>query len=123
MVIVDTNFFIAALRGNEIAQSRLRGHKLELALSAVTAMELYVGATTTAKKKAIDSIVEQHELLPLDKNISETAMRLVREYNTGEKQILVPDALIAAACLEYKASLLTLNTKDFKFIKGLKLVK
>lgn len=123
MVIVDTNFFIAALRGNEIAHSRLRSHKYELALSAITAMELYVGATTAMKRKAVNSIVEQHELVPLDKNISETATQLVREYNTGNKQLQVPDALIAATCMEYKAFLLTFNTKDFKFIKGLKLVK
>lgn len=86
-------------------------------------MELWVGATNKSKKLAVEKVLESHEVAPLTKSISEIAARLVKTCNTGNRSLFLPDALIAATCIGDGLELLTFNTKDFKFIKGLKLVK
>ncbi len=123
VVIADTDVFIAAIRGNEIAQSLLRRYGGSIAVSAITAAELYVGARTHAKKRIVEQILNDHAFVELNKAITEVAIRLIKTYNTSTKQLLLPDAFIAATCPEQKAALLTFNTKDFHFIKGLRLAK
>lgn len=123
VIIADTDVFIAAIRGNEIAQSLLRKYGSSIAVSAITAAELYVGAKNPTKKKIVDQILADHDFVELNKAITEVAIRLIKTYNTSTKQLLVADAFIAATCLENKAALLTFNTKDFRFIKGLRLAK
>ena len=123
MVIIDTDILIAAIRGNAIAEKLLSKYKRELAISAITAAELYVGANNPTKKKLVEEILKEHTVIMINKAITETTLRLVKEYNTRSNRLLMPDALIAATCLEYNASLITFNTKDFKFVKGLKLAK
>jgi len=105
------------------SQSLLRKYGGSVAVSAITAAELYVGAKNHAKKKIVEQILADHELIELNKAITEIAIRLIKTYNTSTRQLLLADAFIAATCLEHKASLLTFNTKDFRFIKGLRLVK
>ena len=123
MVIADTDVFIAAIRCNSIAEKLLLKYKTQLAVSAITIIELYVGATNAAKKNIVDEIVGQHNVIEVNKSITKTTIRLVKEYNQSARQLQLADAFIAATCIEHQASLLTFNTKDFKFIKGLKLAK
>lgn len=123
VVIADTDVFIAAIRGNEIAQSLLRKYGDSIAVSAITAAELYVGAKNHTKKKIVEQILADHDLIELNKAVTEVAIRLIKTYNTSTKQLLLADAFIAATCLQHKAALLTFNTKDFRFIKGLRLAK
>jgi len=123
MVIADTNIFIATIRGNEIAEALLLKHQNSLAISLITILELKSGATDSKKKTAVRLITDMYTVLPLSKHIGERALQLVELYTTPQRKLEVPDALIAATCLEHQASLLTFNTKDFKFIKGLKFAK
>jgi len=123
MVIVDSDVFIAAMRKNEMAETLLRKYGSNIRLSAITVLELFVGAKTTAQKKAIENILKDHEIVLIDKSISTLAIKLVKAHNSHSRSLFLPDALIAATCLEHNAPLLTFNTKDFKFIKGLKLAK
>ncbi|MBX7181913.1 MAG: PIN domain-containing protein [Bacteroidia bacterium] len=123
MVIVDTNIFIAAIRGNEMALSMLRKYKLSIYISIVSIIELSVGATDKNKKKVVAAITEDHTIIPLSKSIGERALKLVDTYSSPARRLFLPDALIAATCLENNAALLTFNSKDFKFIKGLQFAK
>jgi predicted nucleic acid-binding protein len=123
MVVVDTDIFIAAMRQNKMAETLLRKYENNVRLSAITVMELFVGAKTAEQKKAIENILDDHEVIMIEKSISTLAIRLVKENNSHARSLHLPDALIAATCLEHQASLLTFNTKDFKFIKGLKFAK
>ncbi len=123
MVVADTDILISAIRDNEIAKSLIKKYCNELAVSAITVAELYVGATNAKKKKAVNDILNDADFVEINKVITHTTIRLIKEYNTATRQLLMPDAFIAATCLEHDARLLTFNTKDFKFIKGLKLAK
>ena len=123
VALADTDILIAAIRGNEMAKGVLRKYNRSLIISAITVAELYVGATSNEKKKIVEQILADHELIELNKAITETAIRLIKEYNTPTRKLLLADAFIAATCIEHKAGLLTFNTKDFHFIKGVKLVK
>lgn len=123
MVVVDSDVLIAAIRNNEMAKAVLKKYGNRLALSATTVMELYVGAKTQHQKQAVGNIIADHQVISLDRAISDVAIRLLKEHNTGTRSLFMPDALIAATCLEHNAALLTFNTKDFDFIKSLKLAK
>jgi hypothetical protein len=123
MVIADTNIFIASIRGNEIADSLLLKYQKQLQLSMISFIELKMGATDKKKKEAVKLVTAIFPVLPLSKSIGDRALQLVEQYNTPQRHLFLGDALIAATCLEHNALLLTFNTKDFKFIKGLKLAR
>ena len=123
MVIPDTDILIASFRKNEMAKQLLVKYCSQLTISIVTEMELYAGANDERKKKAVKNVLADHDVVALNKAIGETALRLMKLYNTRTRSLYLADALIAATCLENDAWLLTFNTKDFKFIKGLKLAK
>jgi predicted nucleic acid-binding protein len=123
MVIADTNIFIASIRGNEIADTLLMKYQKQLGISVISLIELKVGATDKKKKRAVEMVTDIFSVIPLSKYTGEKAIQLVDLYNTPQRRLQMPDALIAATCIEHNAKLLTFNTKDFKFIKGLKLAK
>jgi len=90
-----------------------------VSISVITEIELYVGANNKSKKEVVLKVLKDHNVIPINKMICETALRLVKMYNTANKSLQLPDAFIAATCLHENCRLLTFNTKDFKFIKGL----
>ena len=123
MVIIDTDVIIASMRGDDIAKQLIRKYTPSIFISAITEMELYVGATNKTKKEAVESVLKMHQVVHVNKAICETALRLIKTYNTGNKSLFLSDALIAATCLQEHYSLITFNTKDFAIIKGLQLAK
>jgi len=90
MVIVDTDVLIAAFRNNEMAKTALRRHSSRIALSAVTVMELYVGAKTPQQKQAVSDIISDHQVIPIDRSITEVTIRLLRDHNTGTSRSTCP---------------------------------
>jgi predicted nucleic acid-binding protein len=124
MVIVDTNVIVASIRGNELAKSVLRKYvKQGIFISVITAMELNVGATNASKKLVVEKVTNFHEILHLNKQIGELALKLISTYNNNKQVLFLGDALLAATCLHYNYKLITFNTKDFKQIKGLQFAK
>ncbi len=119
MVVIDTNIIISAFRGNMMALTLLKKYKENAVISIVTRIELSSGATDKAKKEAVAAVLGRHDVLPLNRQIGDKALHLVEQYSNAQRRLYLPDALIAATCLEHKAMLLTFNTKDFDFIKGL----
>ena len=123
MILCDTNILIEFYRGNLQVQEVMRQvGPSELAISVVTAGELYFGALDKRELHKIQKHLSLLQQIPLDENISATFLSLLGEYALSHK-LSVPDALIAATALARDIPLFTLNLKDFQYIPSLTLHK
>lgn len=69
-------------------------------------------------REDLETILSEIEILPFDKGLSEKSGEIRAKYN-----LHIADAIVAATAIEHKLKLITLNIKDFKKIKKLKLAK
>ncbi len=121
MVLCDTDILIEAMKNNPRATHLLRDIGFEnIALSAITVMELYFGAVNKREMTKIKNRVQQLRIVHIDQQICETAMDLVERY-VKSHSLHIPDALIAATAICGRIELLTYNVKDFRFIKNINL--
>lgn len=121
MILCDTDIFIEAFKNNALATGSLRRIGFQnIALSAITLMELYFGALNKRELLKIKSRLQKLEIINLDQEITETAINMVEKYAKSHG-LHIPDALIAATAICRGMQLLTYNVKDFKFVKGIKL--
>lgn len=126
MVILDTDIIIDYIRQpdneNVHLATLLRSvPPEELAISVITIQELYVGESSREiqKENFFLSLINQLILLPYEHQTAKTAGEIMRDVRL---QVQFADAAIAATAILNKAKLLTLNKKDFKGIKKLKLI-
>lgn len=66
------------------------------------------------EQEALDSFIENAEILNLDEEIILETIAIRKKYT-----VKIPDAIIAATCIVNNCQLLTNNTKDFAKITGL----
>jgi len=118
--LIDTNIFIAVLKGNGKLKSIIEN--LACALDTTVYVELIQGAKNKAEVQKIEKYLTRFELIHFDKVISRKTIELVRIYSKSHG-LMFGDAVIAAACLENYLTLITHNVKDFRFIKNLKILK
>lgn len=122
MVLADTNIIIEFLKGNEIIINKLKKIGFEnISISSISLMELYFGAFNKTELKAIKKALTSLQIINLNEHISLIAVTLIEKYSKSHN-LTIPDALIASTALEKKIKLYTLNIKDFKYIKNLKLL-
>ena len=122
LYLCDTCILIDYLRGKEEAKERLYADRQKgLGMSAITYMELMVGARNKNEVTAIKKAFADFEIIELTEAISIKAKNLIEKF-TKSHGLLIPDALIAATALEFELPLSTLNISDFKFIPNLTLV-
>lgn len=126
MVILDTSVLIDYLRRPEEEGSPLtrfaRFYSEEKqAISILTIQELYAGRSSRefVKEQLFLEMVSTLEILTYTYEIAKLAGEIARDLG---KPLGFPDAAIAATAILNKAKLFTLNKKDFKGIKGLKLI-
>jgi tRNA(fMet)-specific endonuclease VapC len=121
MILCDTDIFIEAFKNNTSATGLLRRIGFQnIALSAITLMELYFGALNKRELSKIKNRLQGLEVIDLDKQITETAIDLIEKYAKSHG-LCIPDALIASTASCRGMELLTLNIKDFRFIEGVRL--
>ncbi len=127
MVILDTNILIDHLRQQNIKltlyQKLLKKYsRKSLGISTISLQELFIGQSTrsTKFKKEILLSVSGIKVFSHNKAIAQLSGEFMRD---SENNLQFADAAIAATAVHYGASLATLNTKDFKGIPGLKLLK
>ena len=119
LVLVDSCVFIKAFRKDALAQNHLSDIVDRTAYSVITQLELLVGARSAQNKTAINNLFAAYYGIPLNAEISEKAIYLMRHYVSGNRHLSVPDCLIAATSLATGFPLLTYNKKDFAFIESL----
>lgn len=123
MILCDTNILIEFYKGNSDIVEELKTIGLpNLAISTITAGEMYFGARDKRELGQIKKNLSLLNQIPLDADISERFLSLLESYALSHR-LSVPDALIAATCLSRNLPLYTLNLKDFQFISDLQLHK
>lgn len=121
MILCDTDIFIEAFKNNTLATGSLRRIGFQnIALSAITLMELYFGALNKRELVKIKSRLQKLEIINLDQKITKTAINMIERY-AKSNGLHIPDALIAATAICRGMQLLTYNVKDFKFVEGIRL--
>lgn len=121
MILCDTNILIELYKNNPqiIAQLQQIGIN-KLAISVITQSELYFGAINKTELNKIKKHLNLIHIFPLDITVSNQFILLMETYSLSHK-LSIPDALIAATALANQLDLYTLNRRDFRFIRGLKL--
>lgn len=120
--LVDTSIIIDYLRQKDKSktiQIKLERSQIPLYASIITHAECFSGKSIWEKKEALQALkllFAGIKILPLEEKTSEKAGEIRAKYGKN-----ISDAIIAATALSSGLSLATLNIKDFKKIKGLKL--
>lgn len=109
-VLFDTDVLVDHLNGTKPISAKFAGS----GYSSISRAELY--SWRQADESVIDRLLDQFEELPVDRFIAEEAGRIRRI-----KKVRMPDALIAATAITWKAPLLTRNLRDFQKIKRLRI--
>ena len=123
LVIVDTDILIDVGRGDSESIRFLEGMEetTALAVSAITQMELIVGCQSKKELLAIEQFLERFEILPVDENITNTAVDLLKRYRLSHG-LLIADAIIAATGILHEWPFVSKNQKDYRFVENLKLL-
>lgn len=121
MILCDTSVIIEALKKNPIVIQAIEKIGLErIAVSVVTVMELYYGALNKAELKKIKRHLSSIRIFQIEEEISIMASDLIEQYAKSHGP-QIPDALIAATSINRDLQLYTGNTKDFIYIKNIRL--
>ncbi|MBX3287773.1 MAG: type II toxin-antitoxin system VapC family toxin [Acidobacteria bacterium] len=122
-MIVDSDILIDFTHGDPIAADWLdRAEESSLLkVSEITVMELLVGSRNKTHMQEIIGLFKRFEVVHVDEQISAMARALIETYFLSHG-LLIGDALIASTSLMIGDGLATKNKRDFRFIKGLRMM-
>lgn len=106
-ILLDSCILIDLLGGSEAAREYLGGLR-GAAISQLTWMEVLIGAANAEEEQIVRALLSTFELLPIDQEVSEEAVRLRRM-----RRLKLPDAIVFATARVHRRELATRNTKDF----------
>ena len=89
-------------------------------LSAITKMELMLGAISKNDMAKISKKLNRFDIVLINYAITIQSFDLIEKYRLSHG-LSLPDSIIASTALIADLELFTYNTKDFKFVSGLKL--
>jgi len=113
--LIDTDVLIDHLRGREEPRTYLQSLVERPLMSAVTLAELHAGVREGAERGALDRLVAEFEVVPVDGEIAVRGGLYQRDYR-GSHNTQLPDALIAATAESRQVALVTLNSKHFPMV-------
>jgi predicted nucleic acid-binding protein len=116
--LIDTNIFIAILKGDKDFKNFIETNPC--GLDTTVYVELIQGAKDKLEVQKIEKYLTRFELVHFSKEISQRTIKLIRTYSKSHN-LMFGDATITATCLENDLTLITLNLRDFRFIKDLKI--
>jgi predicted nucleic acid-binding protein len=120
MLVVDTDILIDAGRniGDAVAYLELAEKNQGLAISAITQMELLIGARNRQAQRDVQRFLARFSVIKLSDAMTDTAYDLLLRYRLSHG-LAIADALIAATAIVAQQSFVTKNRGDFKFIQNL----
>ncbi len=123
LTIIDTDILIDTSRNKSEAIAYLQNvqSNSDLAVSAVTQMELIVGCTNKADLRKTENFLKQVSIIKIDQDISDKSVELLKFYRLSHG-LLIADSLIAATAIVWDCPLATKNQRDYRFIQELKLL-
>lgn len=113
--VVDSDVLIDYLRDQPQAVAFLEGSEQPLAMSVITAAELYAGVRDGEERQQLDTFIGAFTVLPLDRQPAQRAGLWRRQYGPSHGTGLA-DALIAASVAAAGATLVTLNRRHFPML-------
>ncbi len=123
-MVIDSSLFIEHLRAKDksaTALSRLPD-SATLYISTVTLYELHMGATTDQKRRDIEILTSELQILPFDEEAALEAGIIYHQLRLQGMMIEFRDIFIAATAIVNKQELKSLNRKHFERIENLALV-
>lgn len=124
IIFIDTNILIEVTKNNQTIIQRLQQLNTKdniLSILSINVMELLFGARDKIESKKLKSFTEQFEVIQINQATSLLATNLIEQYAKSH-HLSIPDALIAANCIQNNGKLWTQNLKDFRYIPKLTLL-
>lgn len=124
--LLDTNIFIALLRGNPRIAERVRARPTKsIGVSMVTVYELRVGVEKSREPEKnarfLEDALAPFAVLPFDESASIQSAK-IRSHLERQRQGIGPyDTLIAGHSRSIHAELVTANTREFSRVPDLKI--
>lgn len=127
MILLDSNILIYLLKGEPAVTSWFqRQPRRDLGIPAIVIYELEYGSLrarfSSKRRSALVGGMENVEHVPFDTAAALAAAQVRVDLERAGIVIGPLDLLIAGTAVSRRASLATLNTKEFSRIKGLSLV-
>jgi len=120
LILCDSNVMIDWINHKQKAVNDLQWIEGYIALSIITEYEIIAGAKDMAMQRRFEKLLGNYTIISLDHKISLLGISLYKKYKLSHG-LDMPDSLIAATAIELDMPLLTYNTKDFRFISGVRL--
>jgi predicted nucleic acid-binding protein len=118
-VLLDTNILVDYVRRVPTAIAWLKALPESPRMSAVSLLELQVGARSQREERDIDAVCAPLECLAVTEQIAKGAGNFLRHFGKSHG-IDIPDAIIAATVEHHGLRLATLNVKHFPMFPKLK---
>jgi len=119
--LIDTCIFIDYLRGKpSVYDIFVRNKDIKLSMSAITMMELLIGAFNKKEVFYIQKSFKDIKRIHVNEKISNLAEEYIATYSKSHN-LQINDALIAATAVENEMPLVTYNISDFQYIPNIKL--
>jgi predicted nucleic acid-binding protein len=122
--LIDTDILIDGSRGRDDAVAFLTTEHATVGIhiSIISAMELIAGCRSAGELRQVQQFLQQVTILPVSATISQSAHQLMESFFLSHR-LLIPDSLIAATALNHGLTLYTKNTRHFKMIPDIRLVR
>jgi predicted nucleic acid-binding protein len=124
VTVIDTSLFVAVQRGYELAKQKLDellAHPEELAVSAMTILEVYAAPRMSAAwARFYAKIFEDLEVIELDTEAAEDGARLARDMARRGFKLQNADAAIAGCAARAGASAIVTMDGDFTELRGIR---
>lgn len=123
MILADTCILIDYIKENKNTINFINEiEKKSICINSIIKMEVLSGALNKKELKQIKIKLRHLKILPIDQEVLNIATDIIENF-TLSHNAKIQYSIIAATALIYDIELFTYNTKDFKYIPNIRLIK